>query len=61
MKESTMYFIGFIIDVMLIILWPIMVFSYVYTSPIIIFIIGALWCDDIYSAIRNWKKYKFYK
>ena len=61
MKESTFYLIMFIIEVFLIILWPVMMLLGAYTNPWVIFIIGAFWCDDIYSAIRHWKEYKFYK
>lgn len=61
MKESTKYLILFIMDIFLIIAWPTLVLAGAYSTPFVIFMIGALWCNDIYEAFRHWANYKFYK
>ena len=56
MKKQTKYLILFILDVLLIILWPIAVaFS---PAKWYAFAAGAFWLSDWYDAVRHWKGYK---
>ena len=59
MKIKTRYLILFIIDVLLIILWPIAVAC----SPAkwYAFIAGACWMSDCIDVVKHWKGYKAYK
>lgn len=61
MKESTKYLILFIMDIFFIIAWPILVFAGAYSASWMYFLVGAVWCSDIYDACRHWRDYKFYK
>ena len=56
MKRQTKYLILFILDVLLIILWPIAVAC----SPVkwYAFVAGAFWMSDLYDVVRHWKCYK---
>lgn len=56
MKKQTKYLILFILDVLLIILWPIGVAC----SPVkwYAFLGGALWMSDWHDAVRHWEGYK---
>lgn len=53
------YLILFVIDVLLIILWPITIA--LTSAKWYAFIVGACWMSDWTDAIRHWKGYKAYK
>ncbi len=53
------YLILFIMDVLLIILWPIAVAATPYKWYA--FLGGACWMSDWSDAVRHWKSYKSYK
>ena len=59
MKKQTQYLILFILDVMLIVLWPIAVAC----TPVkwYAFVAGAFWLSDWYDVVRHWNSYKAYK
>jgi hypothetical protein len=59
MKMKTRYLILFIIDVLLIILWPIA--AAMTPAKWYAFIAGAFWLSDWTDAVRHWKGYKAYK
>lgn len=56
MKEQTKYLILFIINVLLIILWPIA--AAMNPAKWYAFIAGAFWLSDWYDAVRHWEAYK---
>ena len=56
MKMKTRYLILFIIDVLLIILWPIA--AAMTPAKWYAFIAGAFWLSDWTDAVRHWKGYK---
>ena len=56
MKKQTKYLILFILDVLLIILWPIAV---IFTpAKWYAFAAGAFWLSDWYDVVRHWEAYK---
>lgn len=59
MKKKTRYLILFIIDVLLIILWPIA--AAITPAKWYAFIAGVCWLSDWIDAVRHWKGYKAYK
>ena len=60
MKMKTRYLILFIIDVLLIILWPIAVAAMT-PAKWYAFIAGACWMSDCIDVVKHWKGYKAYK
>lgn len=61
MKKQTKYLILFILDVLLIILWPIAAAMTMTPAKWYAFIAGAFWLSDWTDAVRHWKGYKAYK
>lgn len=63
MKKSKWYLVLLILDITLIIGWPIAMFTAVAPNWLA-FLIGAVWCTDFYDAYRhyvNYKEAKFYE
>lgn len=60
MKTSKWYLILIILDIILLIMWPISLFTITY-SAWIAFIIGVVWCSDFYDLGRHIIKYKEHK
>lgn len=59
MKMKTRYLILFIIDVLLIILWPIA--AAMTPAKWYAFIAGACWMSDCIDVVKHWKGYKAHK
>ncbi len=57
MKTSKWYLILIILDIILLIMWPIAAFIATYPTWLA-FLVGAIWYSDIYDLIRHIIKYK---
>ena len=59
-KTSKWYLVLIILDIILLIMWPISLFTTTY--PVwLAFLVGALWCSDLYDLGRHIVKYKAHK
>lgn len=62
-KTSKWYLVLIILDIILLIMWPISLFTTTYQAWLA-FLVGALWCSDLYDLGRhiiNYKAHKFYE
>lgn len=57
MKDSTFYLILLILDIILNVMWPILLFTMSTVSTLSAFLIGVVWCSDIYDVFRHIDKY----
>lgn len=56
MRKTTKYKILMWMDALLIIMWPIALFTAPTTYPVwAAFLIGAVWCSDIVEFFTHWK------
>ena len=56
MRKTTKYKILMWMDALLIVMWPIALFTTPATYPVwAAFLIGAVWCSDIFKFFTHWK------
>ena len=59
-KTSKWYLVLIILDIILLIMWPVSLFTTTY--PVwLAFLVGAVWCSDLYDLGRHIVKYKAHK
>lgn len=59
-KTSKWYLVLIILDIILLIMWPVSLFTTTY--PVwLAFLVGAVWCSDFYDLGRDIVKYKEHK
>ena len=61
MKTSNKYFILIILDILLIIMWPIVLFTTPFYGKLMAFLIGVVWADDWRTLVDNIRRYKMTK
>lgn len=62
MKTSKWYLVLVIIDVLLLIGWPISLLCLGPGCPnFLAFLIGIIWCSDFYDLRSHWRGYKVHK
>lgn len=62
-RTSKWYLVLIILDIILLIMWPISLFTTTYPAWLA-FLVGAVWCSDFYDLYRhylNYKEAKFYE
>lgn len=62
-KASKWYLVLIILDIILLIIWPISLFTATYPAWLA-FLVGAIWCSDLYDLglhIAKYKVNKFYE
>lgn len=57
MKNSTWYLILILLDILLIIGWPVFIFTLTSIPSWIVFLVGAVWYSDINDLCRHIIKY----
>ena len=56
MKTSTKYLIAFILNLILVFVWPAVAFFH--TSRVWLFLCGAMWWSDLADVVPTWVKYQ---
>ena len=60
MKRSKLYLILVIIDIILLIGWPICIIG-LSVPGWVYFLVGVVWCSDFYDLRSHWRAYKVHK
>ena len=58
MKKSTKYKIFMWMDALVIILWPIAAITSTLYPVWMVFLMGAVWCSDIFNFFSHWRGLK---